>query len=109
MASTKIFHSLSGDSNSDTSDDEYWPYNVVDSLKYSQKPILTKEEIIFMNTYTYYKEPVKEWRQVSDFDAIKECNELKWDEISKILGDAHGFHNSWAGLFSKKQALLLLG
>ena len=71
MASTKIFHSLSGDSNSDTSDNEYWPYNVVDSLQYSQKPILTKEEIIFMNTYTYDKEPVKEWRQVSDFDAIK--------------------------------------
>ena len=57
-----------------------------------------------MNTYTYDKEPVKEWRQVSDFDAIKECNELKWNDISKILGDAYGFHNSWAGLFSKKKS-----
>ena len=52
-----------------SSEDEVWPFNVVDSLQYSMKPQLTKKDHIFMNTYTYDKEPVKEWRQVSDFDA----------------------------------------
>ena len=84
---------------SDISDDQYWPYNVVDSLQHSMKPTLTKEEYKFMNTYSYDKEPVEEWREVSDFDAIKECNEVMWEEISKLLGDCHSdHHSSWVGL-----------
>lgn len=82
------------DEDKDSSDDEFFPHDVVDSLRHKPPPNYTADELRFMNTYTYDKEPVKEWRQVTDFDAIKECNLLKWDEISKLLGKSHGFKNS---------------
>ena len=91
----------SSDNDSD-SDEEFCPYNVVDSLQQSSKPNLTSEEHKFMNAYTYDKEPVKEWRQVTDFEAIKECNMVKWRDISKLIGDFHGFRNSLALYKSKK-------
>ena len=100
LTSTMAFEKLtnlvySSDDDSDMSDDEYFcQYDVVDSLKYSYMPRLTPDEFKFKNTYTYDKEPVKEWRQVSDYDAIKECNEVKWSEISKLVGEFHGYHNS---------------
>eukprot|EP00092_Neocalanus_flemingeri_P036870 GFUD01040132.1.p1 GENE.GFUD01040132.1~~GFUD01040132.1.p1 ORF type:complete len:761 (+),score=93.35 GFUD01040132.1:160-2442(+) len=83
----------SSDEKSDE-DEEFVQYNVVDSLKQSSKPILTTAELTFLNTYTYDKESVKSWRQVSDFQAIKECNEVKWSEISELIGKFHGYHNS---------------
>ena len=91
----------SSDNDSD-SDEEFCPYNVVDSLQQSSKPNLTSEEHKFMNAYTYDKEPVKEWRQVTDFEAIKECNMVKWRDISKLIGDFHGFRHSLALYKSKK-------
>ena len=95
-------------SENSSSEDEF--YNVVDSLQHSQKPRLTKEDHELMNTYSYDKEPVKEWRQVSDFDALKECNKVKWDSISKLLGKCHGFNNS-GSLFrnDKSKVLNLIG
>ena len=61
-----------------------------------------------MNTYSYDKEPVKEWRQVSDFDAIKECNKVKWESISKLLDKCHGFVNSGALFRNEKSKVLIL-
>ena len=82
------------DEDKDSSDDEFCPYDAVDCLGHKPPLSYTADEYRFMNTYTYDKEPVKEWRQVTDFDAIKECNLVKWDEISKLLGKSHGFNSS---------------
>ena len=59
-----------------------------------------------MHTYTYDKEPVKAWRQVNDYEAILECNSVKWREISKLIGDCHGFENSLSLYRSKKAKLV---
>ena len=82
------------DEDMDSSDEEFCPYDAVDSLGHKPPKTYTADEYKFMNTYTYDKEPVKEWRQVTDFIAIKECNLVKWDEISKLIGTSHGFINS---------------
>ena len=47
-------------------------------------PKLSKEEIKLKNTFTYDKEPVKAWRNISDYIVMKECNEYRWYEISKL-------------------------
>lgn len=91
------------DEDKDSSDDEFCPYDAVDSLRHKPPSSYTADEYRFMNTYTYDKEPVKEWRQVTDFEAIKECNLVKWDEISKLLGKCHGFINS-RSLYSKNKS-----
>ena len=88
---------------SDSSVEEFCRYDAVDSLQQSSKPNLTSEERKFMNSYTYDKEPVKEWRQVNDFEVFKECNSVKWRKISQLLGDCHGFDNSLS-LYRSKQS-----
>ena len=95
------------DDESDSSDDEFCPYDAVDSLQQKHPPSYTHEELRFMNTFTYDKEPVKEWRQVTDFQAIKKCNEVKWDAISKLLGNCHGFLNSLS-LYRKNKSVDLV-
>ena len=70
------------------------------------KPNLTFEERKLMHTYTYFKEPVKEWHQVNDYEAIQECNRVKWREISKLIGDCHGFENSLSLYRSKKAKIV---
>ena len=82
------------DEDKDSSDDEFCPYDAVDCLGHKPPLSYTADEYRFMNTYTYDKEPVKEWHQVTYFDAIKECNLVKWDEISKQSGKSHGFNSS---------------
>ena len=85
---------LLGVSDEDTisSDDEFCPYDAVDSLQHKPPPTYTQDEYRFLNSYTYDKESFEEC-QVSDFEVIKECNEVKWDDISELLGDCHGFIN----------------
>ena len=46
-------------------------------------PKLSKEEIRLMNTYAYDDEPVKAWRQYSDYTVMKECNEYTWQAGTK--------------------------
>ena len=57
-------------------------------------PKLSKEEIKLKNTFTYDKEPVKAWRNISDYIVMKECNEYRWYEISEYLGKFSGFRSS---------------
>ena len=46
------------------------------------------------NTYSYDPEPVKAWREITDYMAIKECNESLWSKISKCIGQNHKYQNS---------------
>ena len=57
-------------------------------------PRLSKDEIKLRNTYTYDKEPVKAWRQTTDYMVLRECNEFRWYEITKFLGEFSGFRTS---------------
>jgi hypothetical protein len=57
-------------------------------------PKLSKEEMKLKNTYTYDKEPVKAWRNITDYIVMKECNEYRWYQISKFLGKFSGFGSS---------------
>ena len=106
---TKRFVFSSEDDSSDLSEgEEKCSDSVVNSLPDSSSgPSLSPEELKFMKTFTYDKEPVKAWRQVSDYMAIKECNEVKWGEISDILGHFHGFSNSLQ-LYKNKSILVNL-
>ena len=80
---------------SDTSsEDMFCQYDAVDALRHKPAPELFLEEIILKNTYTYDDEPIKEYREISDYLVLKECNDVIWGKISKLLGDVHGFHNN---------------
>ena len=57
-------------------------------------PRLSKDEIKLRNTYTYDKEPVKAWRQTTDYMVLRECNEFRWYEITQFLGEFSGFRTS---------------
>jgi hypothetical protein len=70
-------------------------------------PKFSKEEIRMLNTYTYDDEPVKTWRQYSDYTVIKECNEYTWYEIQQVLGKFSGFNES-TDLFKSKSDLINL-
>ena len=56
-------------------------------------PKLSRDEIKLMNSYTYDKEPVKAWRQITDYIVMKECNDYRWYQISKFLGKFSGFRD----------------
>ena len=83
----------SGYESSDLSDlEETCDDNTFDkTCREKEGPRLSKEEISLLNTYTYDKEPVKAWRQNSDYRVLRECNEYRWYEISKFLGKFSGF------------------
>ena len=103
---SRCIYSSEDDSESDLSEcEERCPDSVVDSLlECSLGSKLTPEELIFISSYTYDKEPVKAWRQVTDYIAIKECNDLKWEKISQYLGKFNGFSNSLQ-LYKSKSTL----
>ena len=69
---------------------------------------LSPEEWKMLNTYTYDKEPIKAWRQVNDYIVMKECNAVKWNKISELLGKFHGYPNSLALYRSSKSCLVNL-
>ena len=66
MASKKVVN-LVYSSDDKSEEEESHHYTVVDSLKYSSRPELSTEELKFKNTFTYDKEPIKDWRQLSDY------------------------------------------
>ena len=81
---------------------------LLDSLPWGEASSkLSNEEIRLMNTYTYDDEPVKAWRQYSDYMILKECNEYMWYEISKCLGQFSGFRSSLS-LYESKPDLVNL-
>ena len=81
---------------------------LLDGLPWGEPgPKLSKEEIRLMNTYTYDDEPVKAWRQYSDYTVLKECNEYRWYQISKFLGKFSGF-SSGLSLYKSKPDLINL-
>ena len=70
-------------------------------------PKLSKEEIRLKNTYTYDDEPVKAWRQYSDYTVLKECNEYTWYKVQQILGKYSGFSSS-LDLYKNRSNLISL-
>ena len=55
---------------------------------------LSKDEIKLMNKYTWDKEPIKAWRQNSDYIVLRECTEYQWFKISQFFGNFSGFSSS---------------
>ena len=86
----------SEDESSDLSDlEEKCDQKILDQLPWGETgPRLSKDEIKLLNTFTYDKEPVKAWRQNSDYRVLRECNEYRWYEISEFLGKYSGFRDS---------------
>ena len=72
----------SEDESSDLSDlEEKCDQKILDQLPWGETgPRLSKDEIKLLNTFTYDKEPVKAWRQNSDYRVLRECNEYRWYE-----------------------------
>ena len=82
---------------------------LLDSLPWGEASSkLSKEEIQLMNTYTYDDEPVKAWRQYSDYTILKECNENMWYKISNCLGQFSGFRSSLSLYESKPELVNLI-
>ena len=83
------------DSDSLSECEEFYPESLLEKLPWgSSHTKLTKEEIKMKTTYSYDPEPVKAWREITDYMAIKECNEALWTKISKCIGPHHQYRNS---------------
>ena len=94
------------DEESDLSEcEERCDEKLLNSLQSGYK--LSVEEIKLKNTYSYDGEPVKAWRQYSDFTVLKECNEYIWYQISKFLGKFSGFSSS-LNLYESRSKLVNL-
>ena len=90
MSQLKIVDLLDmSDSEDDTTDDTFYKHDAVDSLKHKPAQKLFLEEIKLLRSYTYDNEPIIEYRQVTDYMVIKECNRVLWRKISAFLGDFH--------------------
>ena len=96
MSHQKIVGVLCRDDSDSLSEcEEFCPQAVIDKLPcYTGRPKLTKDEIKMKRTYTYDPEPVKAWREVTDYMVIKECNDGLWSKISKRIGRFHGYMNT---------------
>ena len=66
--------------------------NAVDCLGYYglRPPPLTTFEHILINKFTHDKNPVKEFREITDWKVAKGCNVLKFNSIVDELGDGIG-------------------
>ena len=83
------------DSDSLSEGEEFCPESEIDKLPWGNRCAnLTKDELKMKNTYSYDPEPVKAWREITDYMAIKECNENLWSKISKHVGKRHRYSNS---------------
>ena len=96
MSHSKLVGVLCADDSDSLSEgEEYLPESEVSKLPWgSIGPKLTQDEIRMKKTYSYDPEPVKAWREITDYMAIKECNESLWSKISNLVGKKHGYHNS---------------
>ena len=84
-------HEISGfmciDSDSMEEDVETLTPSELEKLRKANKPSeLTADEIRMKRTYTYDPEPVRAWREINDYVAIKECNDNLWSKICDKLG-----------------------
>ena len=90
-----VFCSDDSDTDSLSECEEYLSESEISKLPWGNTgPKLTKDEIRMKKSYSYDPEPVKAWREITDYMAIKECNENLWSKISKHVGKQHGYHNS---------------
>jgi hypothetical protein len=88
-------HSSEDDSSEISDLEERIDDKILETLPWGEAgPKLSKDEIKLMNAFTYDKEPVKAWRQITDYIVMKECNEYRWYQISKFLGKFSGFRSS---------------
>ena len=80
------------DSDSMEEDIESLPQAEIDKLRRANEPQkLTQEERKMLRTYTYDPEPVKAWREINDYIAIKECNGSLWSKICEKLDQKEHF------------------
>ena len=74
---------------SESEEDLFNGLNAVDCLQYSglRPPPLTKFEHILMRKFTYDKNPIRKYREITDWKAAKHCNILKYNQIVDEMGD----------------------
>ena len=82
----KIVGTCGNDSDSMEEDLEMIPKSEIEKYrKANEAKKLTPDEIKMLKTYTYDPEPVKAWREINDYMAIKECNAILWSKICEQL------------------------
>ena len=97
MSNKKLVGVLCADDSDSLSEcEEFYPECLLEKLPWgsSSHTPLTKEELKMKRSYSYDPEPVKAWIEITDYMAIKECNEGLWSEISTRIGKYHGYRNS---------------
>jgi hypothetical protein len=73
--------------------EEFFPESEIEKLPWdNSRKKLTMDELKMKRTYSY--DPVKAWREINDYMAIKECNDNLWSKISEFVGKHLGFTNS---------------
>ena len=77
------------ETSSSDSDSPFFVPNAVDCLQQSgpKLPPLTTFENILMRKFTYDKNPVREYREVTDWRVAKGSNALKFNQIGDEIGD----------------------
>ena len=93
----KIVGTCGNDSDSMEEDLEMIPKSEIEKYrKANEAKKLTPDEIKMLKTYTYDPEPVKAWREINDYMAIKECNGILWSKICEKLNikEEFEFYNS---------------
>ena len=87
----KIVGTCGNDSDSMEEDLEMIPQSEIEKYRKAKEPNkLTPDEIKMLKTYTYDPEPVKAWREINDYMAIKECNAILWSKIWVYLAPNKG-------------------
>ena len=73
MSNQKIVGVLCPDDSESLSEgEEFCPQDVIDKLPcYAGRSKLTEDEVKMKRTYTFDPEPVKAWREVTDYMVIK--------------------------------------
>ena len=102
----RLVGSSDEESEDDSEDDiKFNIYNAVDSLQHSERrPVITEFEKKFRRTFTYDRQP---YREFSDCDVIEICNNLKKNQIHEIIGSKLGYENSLSphSLFGKSRTV----
>ena len=93
----KIVGTCGNDSDSMEEDLEMIPQSEIEKYRKAKEPKkLTPDERKMLKTFTYDPEPVKAWREINDYMAIKECNAILWSKICEQLNikEEFEFYNS---------------
>ena len=96
MSHEKLVGVLCADDSDHLSDgEEFFPESDLEKLPWDNtRKKLTADELKMKRTYSYDPEPVKAWREITDYMAIKECNDNLWSTISNYVGKHLGYTNS---------------